>query len=278
MMNYYGRNLVINISSKSFFKNSFIGLHRKQLRSFKVLANRKNVNSSVLASLVFTTCSVLFTGYYVAQRDCECSDNIEQKSDKTSTLPIYRRSEIAQHNCIKSGIWVTHRDMVYDITKFIANHPGGSEKIMLAAGQSVDKFWHIYQQHYNSKLVMDKMEDLLIGKLHSDDVINENLAMTKSLENDIYATDPEISPVQIIHQQKPINSETPSIFLTDSWVTPEEFWFVRNHHPVPLVDPNEFVLNISGIGIHSNEKSIKYTLDDIKTKFKKYTITSTIQW
>lgn len=33
------------------------------------------------------------------------------------------------------------QDGVYDITDFIANHPGGSEKILLAAGKSVDAFW-----------------------------------------------------------------------------------------------------------------------------------------
>lgn len=50
-------------------------------------------------------------------------------------------------------------------------------------------------------------------------------------------------------------------------------FFVRNHLPVPDVDPKDYELEISGRGI----KTIHLTLDDIKTKFKKHTISSTIQ-
>jgi len=35
---------------------------------------------------------------------------------------------------------------VYDITTFIASHPGGSEKIKLAAGKGVEPFWALYKQ------------------------------------------------------------------------------------------------------------------------------------
>lgn len=30
-----------------------------------------------------------------------------------------------------------------DSRKFIANHPGGKDKIMLAAGKAIDPFWHL---------------------------------------------------------------------------------------------------------------------------------------
>lgn len=33
-----------------------------------------------------------------------------------------------RHNSIDKGIWVTYRDGVYDITKFVQNHPGGLER------------------------------------------------------------------------------------------------------------------------------------------------------
>lgn len=39
------------------------------------------------------------------------------------------------------GIWVTYKDGVYDITQFVALHPGGAHKIMLAAGGPVEPFW-----------------------------------------------------------------------------------------------------------------------------------------
>jgi len=39
--------------------------------------------------------------------------------------------EVSKHN-INSNIWVTYKENVYDITKFIDNHPGGKDKSMLA--------------------------------------------------------------------------------------------------------------------------------------------------
>ena len=40
-------------------------------------------------------------------------------------LPVFRQAEVAQHNGgSKADVWVTYRDGVYDITEFIANHPG----------------------------------------------------------------------------------------------------------------------------------------------------------
>ena len=50
-------------------------------------------------------------------------------------LPEFNDDEIRHHDSLENGVWVTYRDGVYDITKFIqkGNHPGGS-KIYMAAG------------------------------------------------------------------------------------------------------------------------------------------------
>lgn len=52
---------------------------------------------------------------------------------------------------------------VYDITKFIPQHPG-SDKIMLAAGSAIDPFWHTYQQH-NTTEILNLLETYRIGNL-----------------------------------------------------------------------------------------------------------------
>lgn len=58
---------------------------------------------------------------------------------------VYRKEEIQTHNTIDKRVWVTYQDGVYDITDFIPNHPGGADKIILAAGSSVEPFWRIYR-------------------------------------------------------------------------------------------------------------------------------------
>lgn len=45
--------------------------------------------------------------------------------------------EVAKHRDLSSGIWVTYKGEVYNITEFVEAHPGGSQKIMLAAGGSI---------------------------------------------------------------------------------------------------------------------------------------------
>ena len=52
-----------------------------------------------------------------------------------------------------------------------------------------------------------------------------------------------------------------------------EVFFVRNHLPVPEIDPKTYTLEIEGFGL---KDSHELTLDDIK-KFPKHTVTCTIQ-
>uniref|UniRef100_A0A8C6UCX1 Cytochrome b5 heme-binding domain-containing protein n=1 Tax=Neogobius melanostomus TaxID=47308 RepID=A0A8C6UCX1_9GOBI len=55
----------------------------------------------------------------------------------SSSLPIFSQEEVSRHRTLEDGIWVTYKGGVYDITEFVAIHPGG-DKIMLAAGGSVE--------------------------------------------------------------------------------------------------------------------------------------------
>ncbi len=54
-------------------------------------------------------------------------------------------------------------------------------------------------------------------------------------EADPYKDEPETSPILIYRQKKPTNAEPPVNLLTESYLTPIPLWFIRGHHPVPLV-------------------------------------------
>lgn len=61
-------------------------------------------------------------------------DDIED-APSLEDLPVFSSEDIAMNNGENgTPIWVSYGGMVYDVTKFIANHPGGDEKIMQAAG------------------------------------------------------------------------------------------------------------------------------------------------
>jgi len=55
-------------------------------------------------------------------------------------LPEYSNEELKKHTSPETGIWVRYKAGVYDITSFVEAHPGGN-KILLAAGDSIEPFW-----------------------------------------------------------------------------------------------------------------------------------------
>ena len=87
--------------------------------------------------------------------------------------PVYRKNDLQKHKCLEDRIWVAFRDGVYDITDFIKAHPGGSEKIMLGAGNSLEPFFAFYPFH-----VKDHVQNILgqykIGELHTEDRVKED--------------------------------------------------------------------------------------------------------
>ena len=56
------------------------------------------------------------------------------------------------HKTINQRIWVTYLDKVYDITDFLKIHPGGSDKIKMAAGGAIEPFWEMYPFHKKDEI------------------------------------------------------------------------------------------------------------------------------
>ena len=108
------------------------------------------------------------SSYLALSRSCsaaESPDGVTAGSRRTD-LPDIRRTDIKRHKNASTGVWVTFRDGVYDVTDFVVEHPG--DKILLAAGGAVDRFWHCYSFHH-APHVYEQLEQLRIGNLHPDD-------------------------------------------------------------------------------------------------------------
>ncbi len=181
---------------------------------------------------------------------------------KFHSKKLYTYEDVSKHN--KDNIWVTYKNNVYDITNFIENHPGGTDKIMLAAGKGLEPYWNIYKQHTNNpSIITDILEPMKIGSLSDYDP--DKYKNT----TDPYINDPSRDTDLKFHSSTPCNAETPSDYIMDNWITPNELWYIRNHHPVPDIDTSNFKLNILG-----TEKNCSFSLENLKKMNSKKIITT----
>eukprot|EP01126_Amoeba_proteus_P063782 TRINITY_DN8827_c1_g1_i2.p1 TRINITY_DN8827_c1_g1~~TRINITY_DN8827_c1_g1_i2.p1 ORF type:complete len:533 (-),score=100.44 TRINITY_DN8827_c1_g1_i2:177-1775(-) len=178
-------------------------------------------------------------------------------------LPEFSAEDVGKHRTPSEGYWVTYREGVYDITEFVSSHPGGN-KILQAAGGSIDPFWALYGQHRTDEVAII-LERLRIGNFKKS-------GNSEPVDfNDPYANDPKRHSSLLVRTQKPFNSESPRAVLSE-FITPNELFYVRNHLPVPSVDPSSYRLELGGEGL----QSLTLSLEEIK-KLPKVTVTSTIQ-
>ncbi|XP_056418311.1 sulfite oxidase, mitochondrial isoform X2 [Hyla sarda] len=184
-------------------------------------------------------------------------------------FPQYTREDVKKHTNPSDRIWVTYAGEVFDITDFVDLHPGGN-KILLAAGGALEPFWALYGVH-KSEHVMEILQEYKVGVLSPDDKEEP-----RDL-SDPYSGDPSRHPVLKINSQKPFNAEPPPEILTENFITPKEFFFKRNHLPVPNINPNEFQLIIERPPGAKQVKPLILSLKDLKTKFPHHEVIATLQ-
>ena len=140
----------------------------------------------------------------------------------------------------------------------------------MAAGQDLEPFWDIYRQHFRGH-VIQWMEKYRIGNLTPEDAEKAR----NFTHGDMFETDPIRHPDLLPATSKPFNGEPRIERLTESYLTPNELFYTRNHLSVPDICPEEYRLIIKGKGL--KKKKIVYTLEDLKTKFKKHEVITTLQ-
>lgn len=185
-------------------------------------------------------------------------------------LPDYSLEEVSKHVTQESGIWVTYKDGIYDITEFASHHPGGDEKILLAKGKAIDPFWEAFPVHASEE-TFDILETMRVGNVSAEDRAKRRAATPP--KQGPFSNDPARSPILKVNTSEPFNAETPPPLLVNSYVTPTDIFYVRNHLPVPDVQASDYVLEVSGEGL----APVRFTLDDLKTKFEQHSVVATLQ-
>jgi sulfite oxidase len=84
---------------------------------------------------------------------------------------------------------------------------------------------------------------------------------------------PRKHPVVITRTEQPLNVEAPPEQLRQSFTTPTELFFVRNHGSLPEIDTAQYRLSITGMV----QQQLRLSLDEIRENFSKSTVAATLQ-
>jgi len=187
-----------------------------------------------------------------------------------------RLLEVTRHDEHAATQWVVRGTQVYDITDFVACHPGG-KVILRACGGSIDPYWNLFSIHQKPE-VHRILDQYYIGGIDERDLDPQGnvdwsiLGAGANCIDDPFKDDPERDPELIVQTSKPCNAETPGSLLQD-FLTPVRLFFVRNHLWVPRIEPHEHRLEVE----LSDGEEISFSIDDLKRNFSKHTITVTLQ-
>ncbi len=127
----------------------------------------------------------------------------------------------------------------------------------------------MYAVHKTAE-VLEILEELRIGQLDSKDV-----TPPKDSDNP-YSSDPERHPALKPVSVTPYNAEVPEELIGDSFNTPNDIFFVRNHLPVPHVDMATYQLTIDGLNNPTGAPMV-LELEELKRRFPAIVISATLQ-
>ncbi|KAI9513940.1 hypothetical protein NQZ68_038342 [Dissostichus eleginoides] len=85
--------------------------------------------------------------------------------EETESVKLFRLSQIEEQNSFKST-WIIINNSVYDVTKFLEEHPGGEEVLREQAGGDATES---FEDVGHSSDAREMARGMLIGELHPDD-------------------------------------------------------------------------------------------------------------
>lgn len=82
------------------------------------------------------------------------NDKVDLETKKEGLLTKYTVSEVAQHKTV-SSLWIILDDHVFDITKYIFMHSGGSSILLKNGGTDCTKLFNEIN-HVDATHILDK--------------------------------------------------------------------------------------------------------------------------
>ncbi|XP_054934993.1 cytochrome b5 type B isoform X2 [Physeter macrocephalus] len=96
----------------------------------------------------------------------EASGSDEKGRDVETSVTYYRLEEVAKRNSPKE-IWLVIHGRVYDVTRFLNEHPGGEEVLLEQAGGDATES---FEDVGHSSDAREMLKQYYIGDVHPNDL------------------------------------------------------------------------------------------------------------
>lgn len=126
-------------------------------------SSRNHASNQWISGMFLMALCIATTGSSLNDASAE---EASEKSWKTIT-----RKDVEAHCNESTGYWVTYGNSVYNITQFLANHPGGKDRLLGVAGHDIGDSWNLFQSHKNSSNALKLLEGMKIGELAASEVV-----------------------------------------------------------------------------------------------------------
>lgn len=83
-------------------------------------------------------------------------------------VKIYTHEDVEAHNTATS-CWLSRKGKVYDVTKFLNDHPGGDDMIMEYAGKDVEEVMQDKILHEHSESAYEMLDEYVIGRIGTEE-------------------------------------------------------------------------------------------------------------
>lgn len=196
----------------------------------------------------------------------------------------FSREEISRHKFPNRDIWVTYRDGVYDISPFVALHPGG-DVFDNVAGGSIDRDWEVLSFHETGQ-AQEMLEKMRIGKIGKTPSEKAEYLLTHTrlfldrvglgvLAGAVPSLDSpnesHVGPERVnnlnVHNKAPYNADPNLEDLAKSYRTAQGDLYIRNHYPIPQLNADTYQLHIMAAG-----KVIALSPKHLATNYKQVTV------